>query len=110
MSLLGRGARGLVAGKIGTAAFDVWLFARYRQGGGDSGFVDWETSAGLTSWDGAPAPALLGKRLFVSGNVATAERRAAVVTVAERLAPGYEVHNETVVPSRVEVDQKEELS
>jgi hypothetical protein len=52
----------------------------------------------------------LGRRLFVSGNVATAERRAAVVTVAERLAPGYEVHNETVVPSRVEVDQKEELS
>ena len=63
MSLLGRSVRGLVAGKIGTAVFDVWLFARYRQGGGTSGFVDWETSAGLTSWDDAPAPALLGKRL-----------------------------------------------
>jgi len=64
MSLLGRGARGLVAGTFGTAAFDIWLFARYRQGGGNSGFVDWETSAGVTSWDDAPAPALLGKRLF----------------------------------------------
>ena len=63
MSLLGRSARGLVAGTIGTAVFDLWLFARYRQGGGTSGFVDWETSAGLTSWDDAPAPALLGKRL-----------------------------------------------
>ena len=63
LSLLGRSARGLVAGTIGTAAFDIWLFARYRQGGGTSGFVDWETSAGLTSWDDAPAPALLGKRL-----------------------------------------------
>jgi hypothetical protein len=63
MSLLGRSARGLVAGAVGTAAFDLWLFARYRQGGGTSGFVDWETSAELTSWDDAPAPALLGKRL-----------------------------------------------
>jgi hypothetical protein len=63
MSLVGRAARGLVAGTIGTAAFDAWLFVRYRQGGGTSDFVDWETSAGLTSWDDAPAPALLGKRV-----------------------------------------------
>jgi len=53
---------------------------------------------------------LLGKRLFVSGNVSTAERRAAVSTALEHLAPGYEVHNETVVPTRAEVDQTEELS
>jgi hypothetical protein len=53
---------------------------------------------------------LLGKRLIVSGNVSTAERRAAVATAAERLAPGYEVHNDTVIPTRVEVDQNEELS
>lgn len=53
---------------------------------------------------------LLGTRLFVSGNVSTAERRDAVATVAERLAPGYEIHNETAVPTRVEVDQTEELS
>ena len=53
---------------------------------------------------------LLGRRLVVSGNVSTAERRAAVATVAERLAPGYEVHNDTVIPTRVEVDQNEVLS
>jgi hypothetical protein len=56
-------AHGLIAGTLGMAAFDAWLFARYRQGGGDDGFVDWETSAGLSSWDDAPAPALLGKRV-----------------------------------------------
>jgi hypothetical protein len=56
-------ARGLIAGTMGTAVFDAWLFARYRQGGGDTSFADWETSAGLSSWDGAPAPALLGKRV-----------------------------------------------
>jgi hypothetical protein len=46
---------------MGTAGFDAWLFARYRRGGGDSSFADWESSAGLSSWDDAPAPALLGK-------------------------------------------------
>jgi hypothetical protein len=54
---------GLVAGAIGTAAMDVVLFSRFRRGGGDSGFADWEFSRGLTGWDEAPAPAQVGKRL-----------------------------------------------
>ncbi|MCW3016190.1 MAG: hypothetical protein JWO02_3282 [Solirubrobacterales bacterium] len=54
---------GLVAGAIGTAAMDLLLFCRYRRGGGDSGFVDWEFSRGLTGWDEAPAPAQMGKRV-----------------------------------------------
>jgi hypothetical protein len=56
-------ARGFVAGVIGTVAFDAWLYLRYRQGGGETAFADWETSAGLASWEDAPAPALLGKRV-----------------------------------------------
>ena len=56
-------ARGLVAGAVGTAAMDAFLFARYRLGGGDSSAVDWETSAGVTGWEQAPAPAHVGKRL-----------------------------------------------
>ncbi|MGH3800738.1 MAG: hypothetical protein ACRDTD_11485 [Pseudonocardiaceae bacterium] len=43
---------------------DLLWFSRYRHNGGDSGFVDWEFSAGLNSWDGAPAPAQLGRRLI----------------------------------------------
>jgi len=62
-SISGSIARGLVAGAIGTAAFDAWLYARYRLGGGESDFPDWESSAGLDGWQHAPAPALLGKRL-----------------------------------------------
>jgi hypothetical protein len=62
MSIRSRIRHGLLAGAIGTAVFDAWLFARYRLRGGDIAFADWESSAGVTDWDGAPAPALVGKR------------------------------------------------
>src|SRR5512132_111095 len=55
--------RGLVAAAAGTAAMDALLFARYRHGGGETRFADWEFSAGLDSWEDAPAPAHVGKRL-----------------------------------------------
>ena len=42
---------------------DALLYERYRRDGGLSNAGDWEFSAGLTSWDQAPAPAQLGKRL-----------------------------------------------
>jgi len=38
---LGAVIRGLVAGAIGTAAFDAFLFARYRRGGGETPFASW---------------------------------------------------------------------
>ena len=39
----------------------VW-FVRYRRGGGTDRPWNWETSAGLTEWADAPAPAQVGKR------------------------------------------------
>jgi hypothetical protein len=60
---LGAVARGLVAGAVGTVAMDTFLFARYRRSGGDSSAQEWESSAGVTSWEQAPAPAQVGKRL-----------------------------------------------
>jgi hypothetical protein len=60
---LGAVTRGLVAGAVGTVAMDAVLFSRYRRGGGDSPVTDWEFSAGLDSWEDAPAPAQVGKRL-----------------------------------------------
>jgi hypothetical protein len=60
---LGAVARGLVAGALGTATMDAFLFARYRRDGGGSSAWDWESSAGVTSWEEAPAPAHVGKRL-----------------------------------------------
>jgi hypothetical protein len=43
---------------------DLLLYRRYRRGGGESRFWGWESSAGLESWDGAPAPARVAKRLI----------------------------------------------
>ncbi len=56
--------RGLVAGAVGTLAMDLVWFRRYKRGGGEDGFVDWEFSRGLASWEDAGAPAQIGKRLF----------------------------------------------
>ena len=56
-------ACGLVAGAVGTLAMDALWFARYRRDGGESGFAAWELSSGLCSWEDAPAPAQVGKRL-----------------------------------------------
>jgi hypothetical protein len=63
MTPLAAVGRGLAAGAAGTVAMDALLFARYKRGGGESAFPGWEFSSGLTSWDQAPAPAQIGKRL-----------------------------------------------
>jgi Protein of unknown function (DUF1440) len=55
--------RGALAGIAGTAAMDLLLFARYKRGGGSDTFGDWEFSAGVDTWDQAPAPAQVGRRL-----------------------------------------------
>jgi hypothetical protein len=64
MSPLGAVVRGLVAGAVGTAAMDLIWYWRYRRGGGESGFTEWEFSAGLNDWDKVSAPGQLGKRLY----------------------------------------------
>jgi Protein of unknown function (DUF1440) len=61
---LGAVGRGLVAGAAGTLAMDVVLYARYRRGGGKRVFPSWEFSTDISSWDEAPAPAQVGRRLF----------------------------------------------
>jgi hypothetical protein len=63
MTPVGAVVRGLVAGAVGTAAMDTLLFARYRRGGGESSAREWELSEGVTTWDDAPAPAHVGKRV-----------------------------------------------
>jgi hypothetical protein len=86
---LGAIVRGAVAGAAGTAAMDALLFARYRRRGGDGRFAEWELSAGLSSWEEAPAPAQVGRRL-VEGllDVKLPARRAALVNNVTHWAYG----------------------
>jgi hypothetical protein len=64
MTPLGAVVRGLASGTVGTLAMDLVWYRRYRLGGGEKRFREWELSSGLRSWDQAPAPAQVGKRLF----------------------------------------------
>jgi hypothetical protein len=64
MSPLGAAVRGLAAGAAGTLAMDLVWFRRYKRGGGESSFLAWESAAGLTDWQSAPAPAKLGRQLY----------------------------------------------
>lgn len=56
--------KGAVAGIGGTAAMDLLMWQRYRSEGGSDRFLAWEFSAGLASYDGAPAPAQIGRRIL----------------------------------------------
>ncbi|SNY54888.1 hypothetical protein [Paractinoplanes atraurantiacus] len=64
MTPLGAVVRGLVAGAVGTLAMDTLWYLRYRRGGGQDGFQTWEFSASVKTWEDAPAPAQVGRRLF----------------------------------------------
>ncbi|WP_155918091.1 hypothetical protein [Marmoricola sp. URHB0036] len=59
---------------------DLLLFARYKRGGGSTGFRRWEFSSDIRGWEEAPAPAHVGKRL-VEGlfGMDLPDRRAALV-------------------------------
>ncbi len=55
--------RGAVAGAVGTLAMDLVWYSRYRRGGGEDGFADWDLSTSTSSFDEAAAPAQVGRRL-----------------------------------------------
>lgn len=54
---------GATAGAAGTLAMDLLWYARYRRSGGADGFLAWETAAGTTGYQGAAAPAQVGRTL-----------------------------------------------
>lgn len=60
--LIGRVARGVAAGLAGTLAMDLLWWSRYRRGGGEDGFREWEFATGTASFDEASAPAQVGRR------------------------------------------------
>jgi hypothetical protein len=63
-TIAGSIVRGVEASAVGTLAMDTLLYRRYRHDGGGSGFVSWESSEGVETWDQAPAPALVARKLL----------------------------------------------
>ena len=53
---------------------------------------------------------MAGSRVFLSGNVATAERREAVSAAVRRLVPDHDVYNEITVAAFAESDDEEEIT
>jgi hypothetical protein len=51
-----------------------------------------------------------GDKIFLTGTVATAERRDAISAVVEELLPEYEIHNETTVQSYQAAPEPETLT
>jgi hypothetical protein len=79
----------LAAAAVGTLVMDLVLSARYRRGGGKTDCRDWELSAEVETWDRAPVPAQVGKRL-VEGvfQREPPDRHAALVNNATRWGYG----------------------
>ncbi len=53
---------------------------------------------------------ITGTRVFVNGNVATAERQRAITQIVEELLPEVEVCNETSIQNAPETDDLEKLA
>jgi hypothetical protein len=54
--LLTRVTAGAVAGAVGGLAMDLVWYTRYRRGGGEDGFADWELATAAASFEEASAP------------------------------------------------------
>jgi hypothetical protein len=83
VSVLGRALRGAVAGVVGTLALDLVWYARYRRDGGESSFAEWEVVRDLNSWDDAPAPGQVGRKIVraATGRDVPVEQAAALSNV-----------------------------
>lgn len=64
MSALRTAVWGGLAGAAGTLAMDLLWYVRYRRGGGESGFLEWEFAQAPNAWEDASAPARVGKLLY----------------------------------------------
>jgi hypothetical protein len=80
MARLSSALRGALAGAAGTLAMDLLWYRRYRRGGGESSFAGWEITRDVGSWDDAPAPGQMGRKLIqtLTGRDVPVERAAAL--------------------------------
>jgi hypothetical protein len=78
--LLSTIARGAAAGAVGTLAMDLVWYSRFRRGGGETEFADWEITTDVDSWDKAPAPGQMGRKALQLAGVDVPVERAALLS------------------------------
>jgi hypothetical protein len=61
-ALTRRLAAGVLAGAAGTLAMDLVWYRRYRDGGGEDSFTDWDLSTDTASFEEASAPGQVAKK------------------------------------------------
>lgn len=81
-AVITRLARGMVAGAVGTLAMDLVWYRRYRAGGGEDGFVDWEFATGVSSFDEASAPGQFARKVTAAIGIDLPDQTAALATNA----------------------------
>ncbi|WCO68167.1 hypothetical protein PO878_05440 [Iamia majanohamensis] len=86
--LAGRVVRGVVAGAVGTLAMDLVWWGRYRRGGGEDGFVDWDLATSTAGFDEASAPGQVGRRVAGAVGVELPDAAAATTTNVVHWATG----------------------
>ncbi len=80
-----------MAGVAGTIAMDLVWYARYRKGGGEDRFADWELAAGTEDFEHAGTPAKVGRRLVDDlVHVALPDRAAALTNNVVHWATGVQ--------------------
>jgi hypothetical protein len=79
-SLAARITRGAAAGVAGTLAMDLVWYVRYRRGGGQSGFVDWDFATSTDSFEEASAPGKVGRRIAGAVGVELPDEAAGTTT------------------------------
>jgi hypothetical protein len=52
---------GVLAGAVGTLSMDLVWYRRYKAGGGESSFLDWDDASDIDSFEDAGPPAQIGE-------------------------------------------------
>lgn len=81
---------GAVAGATGTLAMDLVWYLRYRREGGEDAFPEWEWSSSIDTFEGAPAPAEVGRRVAARLGVTLPDEAAAVTNNVVHWATGIQ--------------------
>jgi hypothetical protein len=88
--MLGGIVKGALAGAAGTLAMDLVWYSRYRSGGGDQRFAEWEFSTSVEGYEEAPAPAKVAELVANAAGVTLPDETAGLANNVVHWATGVQ--------------------